>query len=180
MSSSTALQGEREDRARTRRDPRPRTAACPADAFCRKKGWRRRLPPVFLPPSRPGPSSSRVCFPERILEDSGFDEQQEFSVSVQQRHGGPAKESSREQPEAAARRHASAPSHVQPSDSEKEQNHAVSGAVLAGGSPVFPSFAMAGSSPAASFSLVLNLEASNFCHVPQAAEKAGWRKSKGQ
>ena len=83
---------------------------------------------------------------------------------MQQRHGGPAKESSREQPEAAAA--AEARQRAQPRAAlglGEEQNHAVSGAVLASGSPgVSPSFAIAGSSPAASFSLVLNLEASNF------------------
>ncbi|XP_053163453.1 TBC1 domain family member 4 isoform X4 [Hemicordylus capensis] len=67
-------------------------------------------------------ASSRVSFPERILEDSGFDEQQEFrsrcsSVTgiVQRKvHDTSLKTQSR-------RRHASAPSHVQPSDSEKNR-----------------------------------------------------------
>nr|XP_005586057.2 TBC1 domain family member 4 isoform X1 [Macaca fascicularis] len=71
--------------------------------------------------SQPALSSSRVCFPERILEDSGFDEQQEFRsrcssvTGVQRRvHEGSQKSQPR-------RRHASAPSHVQPSDSEKNR-----------------------------------------------------------
>ncbi|XP_027700348.1 TBC1 domain family member 4 isoform X2 [Vombatus ursinus] len=67
-------------------------------------------------------SGSRVCFPERILEDSGFDEQQEFrsrcssvtAVSQKKVHDGTLKVQPR-------RRHASAPSHVQPSDSEKNR-----------------------------------------------------------
>ncbi|XP_072478396.1 TBC1 domain family member 4 isoform X2 [Notamacropus eugenii] len=71
---------------------------------------------------QPSLSSSRVCFPERILEDSGFDEQQEFrsrcssvtAVSQKKVHDGPLKVQPR-------RRHASAPSHVQPSDSEKNR-----------------------------------------------------------
>ncbi|KAM9192749.1 TBC1 domain family member 4 isoform 1-T1 [Dugong dugon] len=72
--------------------------------------------------SQPALFSSRVCFPERILEDSGFDEQQEFRsrcssvTAVMQRR---VHESSQKaQPR---RRHASAPSHVQPSDSEKNR-----------------------------------------------------------
>ncbi|XP_037655691.1 TBC1 domain family member 4 isoform X1 [Choloepus didactylus] len=72
--------------------------------------------------SQPGLSSSRGCFPERILEDYGFDEQQEFRsrcssvTGVMQRR---VHESSQKtQPR---RRHASAPSHVQPSDSEKNR-----------------------------------------------------------
>ncbi|XP_054979654.1 TBC1 domain family member 4 isoform X2 [Sorex araneus] len=72
--------------------------------------------------SQPVPSSQRGSFPERILEDSGFDEQQEFRsrcssvTGVLQRK---VHESSQKpQPR---RRHASAPSHVQPSDSEKNR-----------------------------------------------------------
>ncbi|XP_021114329.1 TBC1 domain family member 4 isoform X3 [Heterocephalus glaber] len=72
--------------------------------------------------SQPVPSSARVCFPERILEDCGFDEQQEFRsrcssvTGVLQRkvHENGQKPQPR-------RRHASAPSHVQPSDSEKNR-----------------------------------------------------------
>ncbi|XP_062982088.1 TBC1 domain family member 4 isoform X2 [Elgaria multicarinata webbii] len=67
-------------------------------------------------------ASCRVSFPERILEDSGFDDQQEFRsrcssvTGVMQRkvHDNSLKTQSR-------RRHASAPSHVQPSDSEKNR-----------------------------------------------------------
>ncbi|XP_005037859.1 PREDICTED: TBC1 domain family member 4 [Ficedula albicollis] len=66
--------------------------------------------------------STRGSFPERILEDSGFEEQQEFRsrcssvTAVMQRrvHDTNLKTQSR-------RRHASAPSHVQPSDSEKNR-----------------------------------------------------------
>ncbi|XP_049708952.1 TBC1 domain family member 4 isoform X1 [Elephas maximus indicus] len=72
--------------------------------------------------SQPVLSSSRVSFPERILEDSGFDEQQEFRsrcssvTGVMQRKVH--ENSQKAQPR---RRHASAPSHVQPSDSEKNR-----------------------------------------------------------
>ncbi|KAM9021521.1 TBC1 domain family member 4 isoform 2-T2 [Ara ararauna] len=67
-------------------------------------------------------ASTRGSFPERILEDSGFDEQQEFRsrcssvTAVMQRrvHDTNLKTQPR-------RRHASAPSHVQPSDSEKNR-----------------------------------------------------------
>ncbi|XP_071406078.1 TBC1 domain family member 4 isoform X2 [Pithys albifrons albifrons] len=67
-------------------------------------------------------ASTRGFFPERILEDSGFDEQQEFrsrcssaTAATQRRvHDTNLKIQSR-------RRHASAPSHVQPSDSEKNR-----------------------------------------------------------
>uniref|UniRef100_A0ABI7VZR9 TBC1 domain family member 4 n=1 Tax=Felis catus TaxID=9685 RepID=A0ABI7VZR9_FELCA len=70
----------------------------------------------------PGLPSSRVGFPERILEDCGFDEQQEFRsrcssvTGVLQRKV--QENSQKPQPR---RRHASAPSHVQPSDSEKNR-----------------------------------------------------------
>uniref|UniRef100_A0A8C0F9X9 TBC1 domain family member 4 n=1 Tax=Bubo bubo TaxID=30461 RepID=A0A8C0F9X9_BUBBB len=67
-------------------------------------------------------TSTRGSFPERILEDSSFDEQQEFRsrcssvTAVMQRrvHDTNPKIQPR-------RRHASAPSHVQPSDSEKNR-----------------------------------------------------------
>uniref|UniRef100_A0A1D5PHK8 TBC1 domain family member 4 n=1 Tax=Gallus gallus TaxID=9031 RepID=A0A1D5PHK8_CHICK len=67
-------------------------------------------------------ASTRSSFPERILEDSGFDEQQEFRsrcssvTAVMQRRVHDA--NLKIQPR---RRHASAPSHVQPSDSEKNR-----------------------------------------------------------
>ncbi|XP_036915238.1 TBC1 domain family member 4 isoform X1 [Sturnira hondurensis] len=73
-------------------------------------------------PSQPALSSARSCFPERILEDSGFDEQQEFRsrcssvTGVLQR-----KVHENSQKPQLRRRHASAPSHVQPSDSEKNR-----------------------------------------------------------
>ncbi|KAF3825755.1 hypothetical protein GH733_006582, partial [Mirounga leonina] len=72
--------------------------------------------------SQPGLPSSRAGFPERILEDSGLDERQEFRsrcrsvTGVLQRK---AQENSQKPP--PRRRHASAPSHVQPSDSEKNR-----------------------------------------------------------
>ncbi|XP_064030081.1 TBC1 domain family member 4 isoform X1 [Pogoniulus pusillus] len=67
-------------------------------------------------------ASTRSSFPERILEDSGFDEQQEFrsrcssvtAVTQRRVHDTSLKIQAR-------RRHASAPSHVQPSDSEKNR-----------------------------------------------------------
>ncbi|XP_065600144.1 TBC1 domain family member 4 isoform X2 [Cyrtonyx montezumae] len=67
-------------------------------------------------------ANTRSSFPERILEDSGFDEQQEFRsrcssvTAVMQRRVHDA--NLKIQPR---RRHASAPSHVQPSDSEKNR-----------------------------------------------------------
>ncbi|XP_028720604.1 TBC1 domain family member 4 isoform X3 [Peromyscus leucopus] len=72
--------------------------------------------------SQPALASSRVCFPERILEDCGFDEQQEFRSRCSSVTGVLQKKvhenSQKPQPR---RRHASAPSHVQPSDSEKNR-----------------------------------------------------------
>ncbi|XP_038166432.1 TBC1 domain family member 4 isoform X1 [Arvicola amphibius] len=72
--------------------------------------------------SQPTLASSRVCFPERILEDCGFDEQQEFRSRCSSVTGVMQKKvhdnSQKPQPR---RRHASAPSHVQPSDSEKNR-----------------------------------------------------------
>lgn len=67
-------------------------------------------------------SSLRGAFPECILEDSGFEEPQEFRTrcssmagSLQRKPGegiimGPTR-----------RRHASAPNHVQPSDADKNR-----------------------------------------------------------
>lgn len=72
--------------------------------------------------SQPALSSSRLCFPERILEDSGFDEQQEFRSRCSSVTGVLQRKvhenSQKPQPR---RRHASAPSHVQPSDAEKNR-----------------------------------------------------------
>uniref|UniRef100_A0A673UX63 TBC1 domain family member 4 n=1 Tax=Suricata suricatta TaxID=37032 RepID=A0A673UX63_SURSU len=77
------------------------------------------FPPTAGPPGLP---SSRVGFPERILEDSGFDEQQEFRSRCSSVTGVLQRKvhenSQKPQPR---RRHASAPSHVQPSDSEKNR-----------------------------------------------------------
>uniref|UniRef100_A0ABM5FZJ7 TBC1 domain family member 4 isoform X2 n=1 Tax=Pogona vitticeps TaxID=103695 RepID=A0ABM5FZJ7_9SAUR len=77
---------------------------------------------MFTVGSQTNLATFRVSFPERILEDSGFDDQQEFRsrcssvTGVMQRkvHDNSLKTQSR-------RRHASAPSHVQPSDSEKNR-----------------------------------------------------------
>ncbi|XP_077711495.1 TBC1 domain family member 4 isoform X3 [Canis aureus] len=70
----------------------------------------------------PGPPSARGGFPERILEDSGLDEQQEFRSRCSSVTGALQRKvhenSQKPQPR---RRHASAPSHVQPSDSEKNR-----------------------------------------------------------
>ncbi|MEE6470982.1 hypothetical protein FKM82_009131 [Ascaphus truei] len=73
---------------------------------------------IFTVGGQSNPAGSRVSFPERILEDSGFEDQQEFrsrcnSVTIQKRV-----QDGKIQPR---RRHASAPSHVQPSDSEKNR-----------------------------------------------------------
>lgn len=73
-------------------------------------------------PSQSALSSSRGCFPEKILEGSGFDEQQEFRSRCSSVTGVLQRKvhenSQKPQPR---RRHASAPSHVQPSDSEKNR-----------------------------------------------------------
>ncbi|XP_010339977.1 TBC1 domain family member 4 isoform X4 [Saimiri boliviensis] len=71
--------------------------------------------------SQPAPTSSRVCFPERILEDSGFDEQQEFRSRCSSVTGVQRRVHESSQKSQPRRRHASAPSHVQPSDSEKNR-----------------------------------------------------------
>ncbi|XP_023978939.2 TBC1 domain family member 4 isoform X3 [Physeter macrocephalus] len=97
--------------------------ASPADVLSEEGDGVTDPHPVFpAAPSQPGPSSSRVCFPERILEDSGFDEQQEFRSRCSSVTGVLQRKvhenSQKPQPR---RRHASAPSHVQPSDSEKNR-----------------------------------------------------------
>lgn len=72
--------------------------------------------------SQPSLASSRVCFPERILEDCGFDEQQEFRSRCSSVTGVMQKKVHENNQKAQPRRrHASAPSHVQPSDSEKNR-----------------------------------------------------------
>ncbi|XP_065757699.1 TBC1 domain family member 4 isoform X2 [Muntiacus reevesi] len=100
-----------------------RTPASPADVLLEEGAGVADIHPVFpAAPSQPGPSSSRVCCPERILEDSGFDEQQEFRSRCSSVTGVLQRKvhenSQKPQPR---RRHASAPSHVQPSDSEKNR-----------------------------------------------------------
>ncbi|XP_060989679.1 TBC1 domain family member 4 isoform X1 [Dama dama] len=100
-----------------------RTPASPADVLLEEGAGVADVHPVFpAAPSQPGPSSSRVCCPERILEDSGFDEQQEFRSRCSSVTGVLQRKvhenSQKPQPR---RRHASAPSHVQPSDSEKNR-----------------------------------------------------------
>lgn len=73
---------------------------------------------IFTVGSQSNLAGMRVSFPERILEDSGFEDQQEFrsrcsSVTIQKKvYDGKIP---------SRRRHASAPSHVQPSDSEKNR-----------------------------------------------------------
>ncbi|XP_071991447.1 TBC1 domain family member 4 isoform X3 [Engystomops pustulosus] len=73
---------------------------------------------IFTVGSQSNLAGMRVTFPERILEDSGFEDQQEFrsrcsSVTIQKKvYDGKIQ---------SRRRHASAPSHVQPSDSEKNR-----------------------------------------------------------
>lgn len=72
--------------------------------------------------SQPSLASSRVCFPERILEDCGFDVQQEFRSRCSSVTGVMQKKvHENNQKTQPRRRHASAPSHVQPSDSEKNR-----------------------------------------------------------
>ncbi|XP_075708456.1 TBC1 domain family member 4 isoform X2 [Rhinoderma darwinii] len=73
---------------------------------------------IFTIGSQSNLAGMRVSFPERILEDSYFEDQQEFrsrcsSVTIQKKvYDGKIQ---------SRRRHASAPSHVQPSDSEKNR-----------------------------------------------------------
>ncbi|XP_075055922.1 TBC1 domain family member 4 isoform X2 [Mixophyes fleayi] len=97
----------------------------PSDSVCQEQDTEtnassasRNSPCIFKIGSQSNISSMRVSFPERILEDSGFEDQQEFrarcsSVTIQKK-AYDGKSQSR-------RRHASAPSHVQPSDSEKNR-----------------------------------------------------------
>ncbi|XP_069858918.1 TBC1 domain family member 4-like isoform X1 [Dipodomys merriami] len=72
--------------------------------------------------SQPALPSNRVCFPERILEDGDLDEQQEFRARCSSVTGVLQKKiHENSQTSQPRRRHASAPSHVQPSDSEKNR-----------------------------------------------------------
>lgn len=117
-----------------------RTPACPADVLSEEGAGVADTHPVFpAAPSQPGPSSSRVCFPERILEDSGFDEQQEFRSRCSSVTGVLQRKvhenSQKPQPR---RRHASAPSHVQPSDSEKNRTMLFQVLSWPAALPVFP------------------------------------------
>ncbi|XP_004423137.1 PREDICTED: TBC1 domain family member 4 [Ceratotherium simum simum] len=95
----------------------------PADTLSGEGNGVTNTHPAFpAPASQPVLSSSRACFPERILEDSGLDEQQEFRSRCSSVTGVLQRKvhenSQKPQPR---RRHASAPSHVQPSDSEKNR-----------------------------------------------------------
>ena len=66
--------------------------------------------------------SLRGGFPECILEDSGFEEQQEFRTRCSSLAGGmqrKPRETAMMGP--TRRRHASAPNHVQPSDADKNR-----------------------------------------------------------
>lgn len=117
-----------------------RTPACPVDVLSEEGDGVADTHPVFpAAPSQPGPSSSRVCFPERILEDSGFDEQQEFRSRCSSVTGVLQRKvhenSQKPQPR---RRHASAPSHVQPSDSEKNRTMLFQVLSWPAALPVFP------------------------------------------
>ncbi|XP_060047507.1 TBC1 domain family member 4 isoform X3 [Erinaceus europaeus] len=95
----------------------------PADILLEEAGGMTKTHPA-LPAvaSQPVLSSSRLCFPERILEDCGFDEQQEFRSRCSSVTGVVQNKvhESCQKPQ-PRRRHASAPSHVQPSDSEKNR-----------------------------------------------------------
>ncbi|XP_070265037.1 TBC1 domain family member 4 isoform X2 [Myotis yumanensis] len=71
--------------------------------------------------SQPALASSRGCFPERILEDSVFADQQEFRSRCSSVTGLQRKVPENSHKPQPRRRHASAPSHVQPSDSEKNR-----------------------------------------------------------
>ncbi|XP_036395949.1 TBC1 domain family member 4 isoform X2 [Megalops cyprinoides] len=72
--------------------------------------------------SSPSLGSFRASFPECILEDSGWEEQQEFRTRCNSLVGGlqrRPREGSLKAP--VRRRHSSAPSHVQPTDAEKNR-----------------------------------------------------------
>uniref|UniRef100_A0A668ADD2 TBC1 domain family member 4 n=1 Tax=Myripristis murdjan TaxID=586833 RepID=A0A668ADD2_9TELE len=73
-------------------------------------------------PDSSGPPSSRGAFPECILEDSGFEEQQEFRTRCSSLAGS-LQRKPREGVMMAPirRRHSSAPNHVQPSDADKNR-----------------------------------------------------------
>nr|XP_019593711.1 PREDICTED: TBC1 domain family member 4 isoform X3 [Rhinolophus sinicus] len=118
-------QGETRD-PDTRSDPvvfEVEGPSSPSDILLEEEDGVTNTHPVFpAVVSQPGLSSSRCSFPERILEDSGFDEQQEFRSRCSSVTGVLQRKvhenSQKPQPR---RRHASAPSHVQPSDSEKNR-----------------------------------------------------------
>uniref|UniRef100_A0A8C5ZU17 TBC1 domain family member 4 n=2 Tax=Marmota marmota marmota TaxID=9994 RepID=A0A8C5ZU17_MARMA len=95
----------------------------PGDSFPEEaEGLANSRPALPAVASQPALSSSRVCFPERILEDCGFDEQQEFRSRCSSVTGAlQRKVHENAQKSQPRRRHASAPSHVQPSDSEKNR-----------------------------------------------------------
>ncbi|XP_059233860.1 TBC1 domain family member 4 isoform X1 [Mustela nigripes] len=100
------------------------TAPCPAADILAEEGdgVPDILPTLPATASQPGLPSSRAGFPERILEDSGFDEQQEFRSRCSSVTGVLQKKvHENSQKPLPRRRHASAPSHVQPSDSEKNR-----------------------------------------------------------
>ncbi|XP_059000322.1 TBC1 domain family member 4 isoform X3 [Mustela lutreola] len=100
------------------------TAPCPAADILAEEGdgVPDILPTLPATASQPGLPSSRAGFPERILEDSGFDEQQEFRSRCSSVTGVLQKKvHENSQKPLSRRRHASAPSHVQPSDSEKNR-----------------------------------------------------------
>ncbi|KAG9492108.1 hypothetical protein GDO78_000564 [Eleutherodactylus coqui] len=88
------------------------------DTDCNANSASRNHSGIFTIGSQSNLAGMRVSFPERILEDSGFEDQQEFrsrcsSVTIQKKVDFSIVKS--------RRRHASAPSHVQPSDSEKNR-----------------------------------------------------------
>lgn len=134
--------------------------------------------PVFSSaPSQPGPASSRICFPERILEDSAFDEQQEFRSRCSSVTGVLQRKvhenSQKPQPR---RRHASAPSHVQPSDSEKNRTMLFQVLPWPRALRVFPPPLLDASGRVASSSQFLSLQASNFSVLPLGKQSGQWTK----
>uniref|UniRef100_A0A8C7LI33 TBC1 domain family member 4 n=1 Tax=Oncorhynchus kisutch TaxID=8019 RepID=A0A8C7LI33_ONCKI len=105
-------------------DQRGSTESAPIDAFEGLEGIDSFLClPGKIMSNSPSLGSLRGSFPECILEDSGFEEQQEFRTRCSSLAGSlqrrPLEGALKAAP--ARRRHASAPNNVQPSDADKNR-----------------------------------------------------------